>query len=242
MTHTLRRSFFLVLLFLTASAVYAQDAAITHVFPQFVDGVRGDGAVFTSRIVISSIGGLPATCNISLFGIGAERLTTTPGVEVKPASWETISTRGQDVLATGYARLDCSQAVFASLTYTLRSANGTLLGIATVSGAPVASNALIPMVLNGENRYAVAMANNNDGMLEVLASLSVNGTAVVRSLQVPARSHYVAFVDDIFSLPAQGAGTLEILANGSTGADNFNITALLFDQGLFTNVVPAVIH
>ena len=237
-----RTTLLFILIFLGASAVHAQDASMTHVFPQFADGVRNDGAVFTSRIVISSIGGFPATCNMSLYGIGVERLTAGPGVLVQPASWEAISTRGQDVIATGYARLDCSQAVFASLTYTLRSANGTLLGIATVPGAPVASHALVPMVLNGESRYAIAMANNNDGVLQVTMSFTSNGAAVLRNLQVPARSHYVAFVDDMFSVPTQGSGTFEILANGSGGSDNFNITALLFDQGAFTNVVPAVIH
>jgi hypothetical protein len=63
----------------------------------------------------------------------------------------------------------------------------------------------------------------------------------LRNIQVAARSHYVIFVDEIFTVPAEGSGTFEILANGSTGSDHFNITALLFDQGAFTNVVPAVI-
>src|SRR5262245_31392528 len=119
MTSRLRTTFLGVVLFLTASVVHAQNASTTHVFPQIVDGVS-DGSVFTSRFVIASIGGFTATCNISLFGIGPERLSTTR-VTVRPASWETISTRGQDVIAAGYARLDCSQPVFASLTYSLQS-------------------------------------------------------------------------------------------------------------------------
>jgi hypothetical protein len=231
-----------IVFFLTGSVVHAQNANTTHVFPQFVDGVTGDGWVFTSRFVIASIGGLPATCNISLFGIGPERLTEGASVLVQPASWEAISSRGRDVLATGYARLDCSQPVFASLTYSMQSGNASPLGIATVPGAPVASNALIPMILNGRYRYGVAMANNNDGLLAVILTFTSNGTTVLRSLQLEARSHYVAFVDEIFSVPQEGTGTFEILANGSVGSDNFNITALLFDQGAFTNVVPAVVH
>jgi hypothetical protein len=130
-------------------------------------------------------------------------------VTVQPGSWQEISTRGQDVVASGYARLDCSQPVFASLTYSLQSANGTPLGIATIPGAPIASNALIPMVLNGRYRAA--------------------------------RSHYVAFADEIFSVPSQGSGTFEVLANGSVGSGNFNIMGLLFDGGAFTNVVPAIV-
>jgi hypothetical protein len=231
-----------IVFFLTGSVVQAQNANTTHVFPQIVDGVGSDGSVFTSRLLIASIGGLPATCNISLFGMSPERLTPSASVLVQPASWEAISSRGRDVIAAGYARLDCSQPVFASLTYSLQSGNGAPLGIATVPGAPVASNALIPMVLNGRYRYGIAIANNNDALLAVSLSFTYSGTTVLRSLQVQARSHYVAFVDDIFSVPAEGAGTFEIIANGSVGSGNFNITALLFDQAGFTNVVPAVVY
>src|SRR5262249_29443182 len=98
-----------IVFFLTGSVLQAQNANTTHVFPQFVDGVGGDGSVWTSRFVIASIGGPPATCNISLFGIGLERLSASASVVVQPASWETISSRGRDGLATGFARLDCSQ-------------------------------------------------------------------------------------------------------------------------------------
>jgi len=206
-----------------------------------VDGVAGDGSVFASRFVIASIGGLPATCNVSLFGIGLDRLAAAANVSVPGASWEAISSRGQDVLATGYARLDCSQPVFASLTYSLQSGNGAPLGMATVPGAPVTSHALIPMILNGRYHYGVAVANNNDAPLTALLSFTSNGTTVLRSLQVDGRSHYVAFVDEMFSVPREGAGTLEILAN-DVGSGNFNIMALLFDQGAFTNVVPAVVY
>jgi hypothetical protein len=97
------------------------------------------------------------------------------------------------------------------------------------------------MILNGRYRYAIAIANNNNALVEMILNFSSNGTAVVRSLQVPARSHYIAFVDEIFSVPSEGTGNFEILANGSVGSGNFNITSLLFDQGAFTNVVPAVI-
>ncbi|HEU5235778.1 MAG TPA: hypothetical protein VFU37_01475 [Pyrinomonadaceae bacterium] len=241
MTPRLRTTFLFILFLFTASFVHAQSAGTTHIFPQIVDGVSSDGSAFTSRFLIASIGGFPATCDVSLFGLGPERLSASASVLVQPASWQSISTRGQDVLAAGYARLNCSQPVFASLTYSLQSANGASLGIATVPGAPVASHALIPMVLNGRYRYGIAIANDNDAPLTVALSFESNGTAVLRSIQVAARSHYVTFVDEIFTIPAEGAGTFEILANGSTGSDHFNITALLFDQGGFTNVVPAVV-
>jgi len=229
-----------ILFFGSAIAVHAQNAGTTHVFPQIVDGVAG-GSVMTSRFVIASIGGPPATCNIALFGLGADRLTSG-SVVVQGASWQAISTRGQGSLATGYARLDCTQPVFASLTFSSETANGTPLGIATVSGAPLASNALIPMVLNGRYRYGIALANNNDAPLRVTISFTSNGSTALRPADIPARSHYVTFVDELFNVPGQGSGTLEIMANGSVGSGNFNITALLFDQEAFTNIVPAVVY
>jgi hypothetical protein len=242
MVSRVRTTGLIILFSLVPSLIQAQSAATTHVFPQIVDGVWSDGSVATSRFLISSIGGPPATCNIALFGIDAGRLTTSINVPVPGASWETISTRGQDPVATGYARLDCSQPVFASLTYSVLSTAGAPLGLATVPGAPLASHALVPMVLNGRYRYGIAIANNNDAMLVATMSFTANGNSEIQSLRVPARSHYVAFVDDIFNVPSQGAGTFEVLANGSVGSAIFNITALLFDQGTFTNVVPAVIY
>src|SRR5262245_5784540 len=165
MTSRLRMASFFILVSLAPHLLQAQNAGATHVFPQVVDGVWSDGSSISSRFVITSIGGPPATCNISLFGIGPDRLTASANLVVKPSSWETISTRAQEAVAAGYARLDCSQPVFASLTYSIQSANGALLGIATVPGAPVASNALIPMLLDGRRRYGIAIANNNDALL-----------------------------------------------------------------------------
>src|SRR5258705_13878839 len=124
MVSSLKSTVFFLLFSLIPTAALAQNPGTTHVFPQIVDGVFSDGTVFTSRFVVASIGGFPATCNISLFGIGPERLTPSASVVVQPASWESVSTRGKDSLAAGDARLDCSQPVFASVTYSLPSANG----------------------------------------------------------------------------------------------------------------------
>jgi hypothetical protein len=239
-TSTLKATFLLAIISLTASFAHAQSADLTHIFPQFVDGMGGDGSVWTSRFVIASIGGLPAACNISLFGIGLERLTASASVVVQPLSWEAISSRGRDVLATGYARLDCSQPVFASLTYSLQSGNGAPVGIATVPGAPIAGGALIPMLLNAGYRYGIAMANDNDAVQLVVLLFESGATSLVRTIQLQPRSQYVAFVDEIFNVPTAGLGTLKIGAVPGGGPGNFHIVALLCDQSGFTNVVPAV--
>src|SRR6185369_6189863 len=106
---------------------------------------------------------------------------------VQGSSVETITTRGQDVIGTGYARLDCSQPVVASLTYSILSAAGTTLGIANVPSAPIASVALIPMVLNGRYRYGIAIANDNDAVQLVPFLFDSGPTSLVRTIQVQPR-------------------------------------------------------
>jgi len=242
MTSTLKATFLLAIISLTASFAQAQNAGLTHIFPQVVDGVGSDGTVYTSRFLIASSGGSPATCQISLFGIGPERLSARASVLVQGSFFETITTRGEDVIDTGYARLDCSQPVVASLTYSILSANGTTLGIATVPGAPPAGVVLIPIVLNGHYRYGIALANDDDEPQVVVLLFDSGATSLVRTIVLQPRSQYITFVDEIFNVPATGLGTLRIGAVPGGGPGSFHITALLFDQGGFTNVVPAVIR
>jgi hypothetical protein len=238
----LKAAFFLISLFSITSIVYAQSESTKHLFPQIVDGVQADGSVFTSRIWIASIGGFPASCSVSLYGLSPERLTTSANVVVQPSSFVTISTRGQDVVADGYARLDCSQPVFASLTYFLQEANRNPLGMATVTGTPATSRALMPMVLNGRYRYGIAIANDNDAPLLVALMITSPGTLQPVAIQLPPRSQYVKFIDEIFNLPDEGLATFEIVANGSVGSGSFNVTGLLFDGGAFTTLAPATIN
>lgn len=138
MASTLKVALLLTIISLTASVAQAQNDGQTHIFPQVVDGVASDGAVYTSRFLITSSVGSPATCQVSLFDLGPERLSAGDRVVVQGSSFETTTNRGQDVIDTGYARLECSQPVVASLTYSILSATGTTLGIATVPSAPVA--------------------------------------------------------------------------------------------------------
>ena len=242
MTSTLKATFLFAIISLTASVAHAQNPDLTHVFPQVVDGVASDGAVYTSRFLIASSGGSSAACQISLFGIGPERLSVRSSVLVEGSFFETITTRGQDAIDTGYARLDCTQPVVASLTYSIVSATGAPLGIATVPSAPPAGVVLIPVVLNGHYRYGIALANDNDEPQVVAILFDSGATSLVRTIVLHPRSQYVTFVDEIFNVPATGLGTLRIGAVPGAGPGSFNITSLLFDQGSFTNVVPAVIR
>jgi hypothetical protein len=236
MTSTLKATFLFAIISFTVSIAQAQNAALTHVFPQVVDGVVSDGSVFTSRLMIANSGVSPATCQVSLFGIAPERLSGAASVTVQPSSFETITTRGEDVIGTGYARVDCSQPVVASLTYSIP------LGIATVPSAPVASVVLIPMVLNGRYRYGIAIANDNDETQVVVSLFDSGATSQVYTIPLQPKSQYVKFLDEIFDVPTAGLGTLRIGAVPGGGPGNFHITSLLFDQSSFTNVVPAIIR
>jgi hypothetical protein len=229
----------LLLFIVNAATANAQTAQATHVFPQIVDGRQTDGAAYISQLWIANVGGFVTTCTLTVHGFGVERLVSGSTVTIPVSSWTMLSTRGQDAIASGYAVLTCSQPVFASLTYSLSAADGTPLGGATVLSARQASYALLPMALNGHYRYGIAIANDNDAPL--VAALIVSGVpgSGGRTIQVPARSQYLTFVDEVFDLPAQGTGMLEIVANGTTGSANFNVTGLRFDRGVFTTLVPA---
>src|SRR4030095_6396848 len=68
MTSTTKAPFLFVSFLLTASMVHAQDNGTTHVFPQIVDGVQGDGDVFTSRFWIASIAAFPLRATYRFLG------------------------------------------------------------------------------------------------------------------------------------------------------------------------------
>src|SRR5215831_5314732 len=239
MTSTLKAIFLLAILSLTASVAQAQNASLTHIFPQVVDGMGPDRTIYTSRFLITSNGATPATCQVSRLGLDPERLSAPATITVQGGSFQTITTRGEGVIDTGYARLDCSQPVVASLAYSRTTPTGIPLGFATVPNAPNASIVLIPMVLGGGYRHGIALANDKDAPQVVVLLFDSNSgaTTLVKTIQVQPRSQYVAFVDELFNVPADGLGTLTIGAVDGTVPGNFHITALLFNQFGFTNVV-----
>jgi hypothetical protein len=228
-----------VILLATVSAA-AQVAGNSHVFPQIADGRQTDGLYYVSRFWIMSLG--PASnCTLSLHGLDSSRLASPPAITVPSNSWSVIDTRGVDPLAVGYARLDCSQPVTASLTYSLLTPAGTTAGMATVFSAPASSYAMHPLLLAGGVHYGVALANDSDAtaVLTLLYTDALSGGSSGRTIEIPPRSQRTGFVDQFVTVPAEGEGTLEIEAVG-TGPASFRITGLLFNGSVFTTLVPAV--
>jgi hypothetical protein len=226
-----------------ASCLVGQDVDSSHVFPQVADGRQPDGSYYSSLLWIMNVGE-PATCTFSVFGLDPSRVHPSTSVTVPGGGSAVISTDGQGALATGYGRLDCSHPVTASLTYSLFASTGARAGMATVFPAAAVSYAMHRVLLDGRLRYGIAIANDSDapGSYFVEYSDSAPGRpSGIRKIEVPPRSRYTAFVDEIVTLPAQGSGKLEITALG-TGAASFRVTLLLFDQMVFTTLVPVTVR
>src|SRR5262249_5354654 len=100
MTLMLKTIFLLAIISLTASFAQAQSASLTHMFPQVVDGVASDGSVYTSRFLIANTGGSSGVCRMSLVGMGPERLSASASVLIQGSFFETIATKGEDVIDT----------------------------------------------------------------------------------------------------------------------------------------------
>ena len=232
-----------MVLLLGASRMAAQDAGNSHVFPQIVDGRQADGYYYTSLLWITDVGAT-ATCTLSLFGLDEDRVHPSTTITVPGNGWAVVSTDGQRPLAAGYARLDCSQPVTASLTYSLFAPAGARVGMATVFPALLVARAVHPLLLDGNLRYGVAIANDADAPASIFLEyddLPPGNRTDIKMIQIPPHSRYTGFVDEILTLPAQGSGQFEITALG-VGASGFRPTVLLFDHQVFTTLVPATVR
>ena len=147
-------------------------------------------------------------------------------------------TQGQSSLVTGYAVLQCSEQVQASLLYGLSAPNGDTVGMATVFSAPSISYASIPVLTGSTAHFGFAIANTSTSPISILLLLNMSdGQSSGRTIEIPAQTQYIRFVDEIFTLPT--TASLNILEMDSSSS--FNVTALLFDRGVFTTLIPAVL-
>ncbi len=229
-------AFFIGLLLIGAVELPAQSASRTHVFPQIADGRMADGSFFTSTLWVMNLSGSPATCTLSLYGVPTSRFAETSFQNIPNGGWIMASTRGLLPIATGYGRINCSQAVTANLFYTLTTADNAVAGMATVFSSPAVTYAAIPVSLSSPLRYGIALANDTDNVANLnLLFTTSEGQITGRNIQISPRSQYVRFIDEIVSLPGQGAGTFEILAQSG----RFSVVGLLFNGAVFTTLVPA---
>jgi hypothetical protein len=234
----------LLVLLLIVSRAYdgvAQTAASVHVFPQIVDGRLSDGSFYGSFVWVTNMTSGSTNCTITPYGLASSRFSSTT-FALSAYSWTVIVTTTSNPLASGYARLNCSAPVTASLFYASTFANGVgTAGMATVSSAPSSSYALIPMLVVTGLRYAVALANDSDSSATVRVHFTnSSGQTTSQNISIPARSQYVRFVDEIFTIPRSetvAVGTFEVEAT----IGRFYLTGLMFADGTFTTVIPTTI-
>lgn len=235
-----RKGFFITfaLVFsLARDPLWAQTSATSHYLPQVADGVQADGTSYTSSLYITNLSGATSFCTLWLYGLSPTRLVGQSTFTVQNGNWHLAATRGQDALASGYARMDCTQPVYANVIYSLSRRDQSTAGMATVFSSPLVRYALLPMRLSPGLNYGIAIANDNDATISVVLRFTGDiGPPIERQVQVLRRSQSVGFVNQYLPLPASGLGTLEIL---SQSVQQFSVIGLLYSGNVFTTLVPS---
>jgi len=145
------------------------------------------------------------------------------------------ATRGQGGFQSGFAELNCTQPVQASLTYIQIGADGHTASMATVFSAPRVGYASLPVLAGLGFRYALALVNPGTVPISVEVSLERTSGSQTTKLQVPARTRLVRFADELLTVPsAPEFDLLEV-----TSSSKFHVTALLYSEGKFTTLIPA---
>ena len=164
----------------TAPAALGQAewaAQTRHIFPQIADG-GGWGVL----LMVTNVGDTPAECTLTPYGVGLDRFSDvgiTPGVtgatfSVAPAELFPLPTRGftgppvpaatgGPGLRTGYATLECDQAVAAQILYQLKAGHGRTSGMATLFSAQpgtVFRGMLLQDLGPAARRLGLAVAND----------------------------------------------------------------------------------
>jgi hypothetical protein len=225
-----------VLLGCSTTAAFSQST--THVFPQIADGFQSDGSNYLSTVFVTNTGLPSASCTLSLYGMDASRLLPAETIVVPGSTWNYFKTRRQSPLASGYARLDCSQPVHAMLTYQYISSDQlTVVSAATVFSSPAVQYAMYPVHLPNGMRGAFAIVNDNSVPASYRLRLTTVGGVTERIIQVPAKSQYVGFLDQMLSVPPDTMNsTLQIT---SQSGHSFHVIGLVFFGTVFTTLVGA---
>src|SRR5262249_1289339 len=151
-----------------------------------------------------------------------------PNFVLANGRWGLTVSAGRSPVASGYARLDCSQPVTATLIYSLvEKDQTTTLGIATEFPAPPTTYAMFPLSFVSGRRTRFAISNDNDIVANFTVQYTdINGNIYAQIVEVPARSQLVRFVDELFTVPnTSSTGSLEIV---SLSGAKFSVTGLVF--------------
>jgi hypothetical protein len=234
----MKRAVLFVFILVFPVCLLAQGSTF-HVFPQVADGKFSDGTTYYSLMSVSNTSSAVATCTLATSaGLPVSRFAISAPRTLGGFMWTLNGTQGNGAFASGYATLTCTAPVQASLMYVEAAPDGSTAGMASVFSAPPVTYAAFPLITGGTLQYGIAIANTSAAPITVTFTLNLpNLTSTTASVQVPAQSQFVRFLNQVMALPSTaGSAYLEM---GS--ASPFSVTALVFDGAIFSTVVPAMV-
>jgi hypothetical protein len=235
------RVLFVLVVGLLCSNAYAEQKV--YVFPQFADGVFADGTSYRSTITVqpaNTLFGDPVSCTLRLYGLSTTFDNQSTGnvfaLSISPNQFLQLKTVAAQPLASGYASLSCSEAVYTRVTFAYYTP-ARKIGEATVYAVvPKNSFRLIGDQTDG-SKLGVAIANDSDSArsFEIALRRTDGSTYDTVTVVVPARSRVARFVDEI--LPSTSGKALEVDIR-ATDSSNFAVIGLRYTGGVF-NTIPA---
>ena len=255
------RRFLVVLLALTFSGLPAWSqsppAPKVSVLPLFIDGAAG-GLRYRSTLKIRNLDAGTLQCTLT------QRNTSAPFVGVDGISystdvfdggfsppaqtqitldrflpWEILRTNAQSSLKAGYASLSCPGNVDTQLLLSLTDAQNNKLGETTI--LPGAEGISFQFLIDRRDGtrlgFSLVNASSAVGQFVLIARDRFNYEVDRAYDTIESWSQVSRFIDEMLSLPADFAGSVEIV--GLTGGHNYAI-GLQFTGSVFTAIPPLV--
>ena len=234
--------------FTTIPAVFPITASKTarsyHVFPQYADGVLGDGTSYQSTLMMINTTTATVNCTFGLRGLTVAGESSFSYV-LTPGSWRILPSPAVQPFAAGYAALQCSDKVEAQLLYSYFASKVLKLSEATVFSSPVFSAAQIPLSAGFDNpQTGVAVANDSDVSWTYYATFfDFSGEVLGRiSFTVPARSRHAEFVSEMRPTLYRpngdrvGLDAVSKIAISSLGGGTVSLIGLRYTGSIFTTL------
>ena len=222
----------------TNRSAIAPTAKTYHVFPQFADGVSGDGTYFRSTLMIanpsSSVG---TTCTFRLFGLTVNG-SSTFNYTFSSSGWAISSIGSNQAIKSGYATLECVERVDAQLLYSFYSASGAKISEATVFSSPSAAVTQVLADSREGARLGLAVANDTAGSVVYSISVYTSTGALLNTvpMALAAKTSRAAYINDLMTIPANHYGQVVVTAPNATGS----IIGLRFTGNVFTTIPETI--
>lgn len=223
---------------LLLSAIHGFAQSRVHIFPQFIDGRAADGSSFRSTLTITpwTVASAPF-CTLVLYGMTAEFNTGVSGfyfTSVVPAnSVLSAPTSGKQAIQSGYAVLECTDFVYASVILSYYASDNSKIGEATVASSVEAVVSRMVLDVRGGVQQAFAIANNTDFARSYVLSLASGGTTRSVRVFVPARRNFARYVHEFLPIAPDSVGMLTIQ---SEDFSFFSAVGFRFSGSLFTTI------